>query len=116
MKEFKQILILTSDPSYDKLVTVRVLYLDMQSMCDADRAMWANFEKFDGYLKDAGGLWHEDSIFDFDGPTDIAKWLGIESRNTLGSCFIEVPPGPPPGVITGVYVVNLTGLPPGMKL
>jgi hypothetical protein len=115
MHEFKQIILVAHDPACWDLSVVRVLYLNVAAMSDADRALWTRFETKTGYQpswKDC--YWNEDEIYESD--ADVCAWMGVRVRCsdpavTIGQCFIEGQPGSPPGPITGVYCVNLTWIP-----
>ena len=117
MHEFKQIILVAPEPTWWDHSVVRVLYLDVAAMNDADRAMWTRFEtKTANESSWIDCYWNEDDIYEIDGLIDVCAWMGVRVRRsdpavTIGQCFIEGQPGPPPGPITGVYCVNLTQVP-----
>lgn len=114
MHEFKQIILVTPDASWWQNSLVRVLYLDVAAMSDADRALWTRFEtKTENDSSWMDCYWHGDELYESE--ADVCAWMGVRARPsdpavTIGQCFTEGQPGPPPGPITGVYCVNFTKL------
>ena len=118
MKEFKQIFVVSNSEDSREAV-IRVLYLDVAAMTDADRAMWDRVQAIHKYLTEfprdpRDGAWLNEMIHseNVDDTSDEAAWLGLMSADTLAPCFVAAPAGAPhsvtpPGTITGVYVVNV---------